>query len=208
MNTDSYLATHAVPKLHVGCGANLLPGWLNSDFPARTSEVLELDATGTFPFPDGTFSYVYSEHMIEHVPYAGGASMLKESHRVLRPGGKIRISTPDLRFLIDLYLAGDRRTELQNSYIKWATDSFLRNVPGYDPVFVINNFVRDWGHLFIYDEKILRFSLEQAGFTNVLRRELNTSADEGLRDLEFEPRLPPGFLRLETMTIEATKRNA
>ena len=72
-------------------------------------------------------------------------------------------------------------------------------------MFVINNFVRDWGHLFIYDEKILRFSLEQAGFSNVIRCELNTSADEGLRDLEFEPRLPPGFLRLETMTLEATR---
>jgi len=208
MNLDSYLSSNAVPRLHIGCGANLLPGWLNSDFPARSPEVLELDATATFPFQTGTFSYVFSEHMIEHVPYAGGAAMLKESHRVLKPGGKIRISTPDLKFLMDLYLAGDRRTALQNSYIKWATDTFVRNAPGYDPVFVINNFVRDWGHLFIYDEKILRFSLEQAGFTHITRPELNASPDEPLRNLEFEPRLPPGFLRLETMTLEAIKSPA
>jgi predicted SAM-dependent methyltransferase len=167
--------------------------------------VLELDATQNFPFKDGIFSCVFSEHMIEHVPYAGGAAMLKECQRVLAPGGTIRISTPDLRFLIDLYLAGDRRSALQNDYIKWATDTFVRNAPGYDPVFVINNFVRDWGHLFIYDEKILRFSLEQAGFTNVTRQELNASPLEALRNLEFEPRLPSGFLRLETMTLEATK---
>ena len=205
MDIQSYLQTQTQPRLHIGCGDNLLPGWLNSDFPARSPAVLELDATRTYPFQDGTFSYIYSEHMIEHVPYAGGASMLKECHRVLKPGGKIRISTPDLRFLIDLYIAGDRRTALQANYIKWATDNFVRGAPGYDPVFVINNFVRDWGHVFIYDEKILRYTLEQAGFRQVERVELNTSADEVLRNLEFEPRLPPGFLRLETMTLEATK---
>jgi predicted SAM-dependent methyltransferase len=208
MDIESYLQTQTLPRLHIGCGDNLLQGWLNSDFPARSPAVLELDATRTFPFRDGAFSYVYSEHMIEHVPYAGGASMLKECHRVLKPGGKIRISTPDLRFLIDLYLAGDRRTALQNNYIKWATDTFQRGAPGYDPVFVINNFVRDWGHVFIYDEKILRYTLEQAGFRQIERVELNTSADEALRNLEFEPRLPPGFLRLETMTLEATRSAA
>src|SRR5262249_38349849 len=136
MDIESYLQTQTLPRLHIGCGDNVLPGWLNSDFPARSPAVPELDGTRAYPLRGGTFSYVYSEHMIEHVPYAGGASMLKECHRVLKPGGKIRISTPDLRFLIDLYLAGDRRTALQANYIKWATDTFLigRGVPGYDPV--------------------------------------------------------------------------
>ena len=40
--------------------------------------------------------------MIEHLKYSDGQNMLKESFRVLKPKGKIRISTPDLQFLIDL----------------------------------------------------------------------------------------------------------
>ncbi len=205
VRVERYLAEHATRKLHIGCGDNLLGGWLNSDFPARSNAVLSLDATETFPFQEGTFDYVFSEHMIEHVPHAKGAAMLAECHRVLKGNGKIRISTPDLRFLVELYICGDRRSELQERYIKWATDSFVRGAPYYDPVFVINNFVRDWGHLFIYDEKTLRASLERAGFTGIVRRDLNQSPEAALRGLEFERRLPEGFLQLETVTLEATK---
>jgi predicted SAM-dependent methyltransferase len=76
MDISQYFAAHAERKLHIGCGANVLSGWLNSDFPARARDVLNLDATQAFPFQDGTFNYVFSEHMIEHIPYLGGMSIL------------------------------------------------------------------------------------------------------------------------------------
>jgi predicted SAM-dependent methyltransferase len=49
------------------------------------------------------FDYVFSEHMIEHVSYAEGLLMLRECLRVLKPGGRIRIATPSLEVLLDLY---------------------------------------------------------------------------------------------------------
>ena len=63
-----------------------------------------IDITKKFPFVSSTFDYVFSEHMIEHIKYQDGLKMLNESFRVLKPSGKIRISTPDLQFLLDLYL--------------------------------------------------------------------------------------------------------
>jgi hypothetical protein len=66
--------------------------------------------------------------------------------------------------------------------------------------------VRDWGHTFIYDEKILRFSLEKAGFKEITKFELNESEDEILRNLENERRLPEGFLSLESFTLEGIKK--
>ena len=90
-------------------------------------------------------------------------------------------------------------------YIKWATDSCIKSAPYYDDTFAINNFVRDWGHLFIYDEKTLRSSLEKAGFTKIFRCDLNESKDETLRNLEHEERMPKGFLKLESVTLEGTK---
>ena len=141
--------------------------------------------------------------MIEHISYSNGLAMLRECHRILRNNGKIRISTPNLQFLIDLYK--DNKSKLQREYIKWAIDSFIKSAPCYDDTFVINNFVRDWGHLFIYDEKTLRSSLEKAGFTKIIRCDLNESKDETLRNLENEKRMPKGFLKLESVTLEGTK---
>lgn len=192
---ENYFTRHEVRKLHIGCGENIVDGWLNSDYYPSSTRILHLDATDIFPFDDNMFDYIFSEHMIEHISYSNGSAMLSECYRVLRNNGKIRVSTPDLRFLIDLYQ--DNKSELQNEYIRWATDNFIEGAPYHDDAFVINNFVRVWGHLFIYDEKTLRLSLEKAGFSNIVRCELNKSKDDVLRNLENEKRIPRGFLKLE-----------
>jgi len=62
-----------------------------------------------------------------------------------------------------------------------------------------------WGHSFIYDEKILRFSLEDAGFANITRCDLSKSEHAALTDMENEQRMPDGFLRLESLILEGTK---
>jgi len=200
---ESYFAERKIRKLHIGCGGNILSDWLNSDFFPDSSAILHLDATDTFPFFDNTFDYVFSEHMIEHISYSNGLCMLRECHRVLKNNGKIRISTPDLQFLIDLYR--DNKSELQQQYIKFATDERIKSAPSYDATFVINSFVRDWGHLFIYDEKTLRSSLEKVGFSKIVSCDLSESTDEALRNLENEKRMPKGFLKLESFTLEGQK---
>lgn len=200
---SQYLSLHAIKKLHLGCGYHPIAGWLNSDLFPQSKEVIVVNAIKKFPFPSDTFDYIFSEHMIEHLPYQYGQRMLQECYRVIKPGGSIRISTPDLAFLISLY--SNSRTHLQDNYIKWATDEFLEDVPAYCDTFVINNFVRDWGHTFIYDEKTLRLALKLAGFSGILRCDLNESEHEELRGLENDYRMPAGFMQLETFTLEATK---
>ena len=120
---ERYFSSHKTRKLHIGCGGHLLDGWLNADLFPRSAMVLHLDATEPFPFGDEEFDYVFSEHMIEHISYAQGLHMLSECYRILRKNRKIRISTPNLAFLIDLYK--ERKSDLQNEYIKWATDEFI-----------------------------------------------------------------------------------
>jgi hypothetical protein len=80
-----YLAQSKELKLHIGCGDNVLPGWLNADHFPTTQDIMHLDATRLFLFNDETFDYVFSEHMIEHLPYPDGLKMLAEYHRVLKP---------------------------------------------------------------------------------------------------------------------------
>lgn len=197
-----YLDKNGTRKLHIGCGGNVLDGWLNSDYFPKNPMVIHLDATRQFPFASDTFDYIFSEHMIEHIKYFEGVHMLKECSRTLKPGGRIRISTPDLQFLISLY--SEEKSDLQRDYINWACDTFVRNDVKNDTM-VINNFVRDWGHLFIYDEKTLRKALETAGFVDIMAFKINESNDVALRGLENESRMPAGFLKLESFTLEARK---
>lgn len=199
---SSYLAKNAVRKLHLGCGENLLPRWLNSDYEPTGPNVVLLDVTKRFPLQDETFHYIFSEHMIEHVTYPDGLHMLQECHRVLKKNGRIRISTPDLKFLVNLY--SDMKSELQTNYIRWTSDTVIHNGECTDTM-VINNFVRAWGHLFIYDEKTLTRALRLSGFVDVESYKINESRDEHLRDLENEERMPAGFLQLESFTLEARK---
>lgn len=200
---NAYFQAHEVKKLHIGGGRNVLSGWLNTDLGPASSDIVYMDATKRYPFDDNVFDYVYSEHMIEHIPYAAGRRMLDQCYRVLKPGGKIRLATPDFMFLLDLYRKD--RTTLHNDYIDWATKNFTPDADQADPIFVINNFVRDWGHQFIYDEDSLRRALKVAGFTDIKRGKISTSDDVAFVGLEHVDRMPDGFLDLETMILEATK---
>jgi predicted SAM-dependent methyltransferase len=199
-----YLGSQAVKKLQVGAGSNAKPGWLNGDLNPVGAGVIYLDATKRFPLDDGLFQYVFSEHMLEHVPYSAGRNMLNECYRVMAPGGRIRICTPDLANFLNLFRSD--RSALENDYLAWATREFIPAADEVAPVFVLNNYVRDWGHQFIYDRPTLARALEHAGFSDVTYHALGESADSHLRGLEYIDRMPPGFLALESMVLEAIKR--
>lgn len=199
-----YLTEHDVGKLHIGCGANLLDGWLNTDYFPDTSRAVHLNAVRSFPFPDACFDYVYSEHMIEHVSYADGERMLAECFRVLKPNGRVRIATPDLRSLLDLYL--DPATPLHQRYTEWMVDQCTPSAPYKGPIFVLNHFVRAWGHRFVHDTESLTVALRRAGFSDITSHGLQESDDDHLAGLANEDRVPEGFLDLETLTLEAVKK--
>ncbi|MCC7225365.1 MAG: glycosyltransferase [Burkholderiaceae bacterium] len=200
---DDYFAAHAVRKLHLGCGDNLLKGWLNTDLQPRKPGILQLDATRSLPFPRDSFEYVFSEHLVEHMPYPQGCRLLAECNRILKPGGVLRMATPDLAFLVGLYKPD--KSDLQQAFLDWSKEHFLPWAPNAEDTFVINNAMRDWGHQFIYDDKVMRRALAEAGFANIERCKLMESQIVDLCQLENEARKPPGLLAVETLVFEATK---
>jgi len=177
-----YLAQPGTKKLQCGCGHNILQGWLNTDLFPEHDEVAYLDCTERFPFPDHTFDYVFTEHQIEHIDYLAGQHMLRECHRVLKPGGKLRIATPNLANILGIYT--DNKTDIQKRYIQWSVDRFQKHIGIYSDTFVINNFFRSWGHRFIYDPQAMKHALETVGFTNVQQFSPGESDDPGLRNME------------------------
>jgi len=197
-----YLSGDGPLGLHIGAHRDEKPGWLNADtYSSQT--MLYLDATKNFPLPHQSFDYVYSQHMIEHLSFTDGQTMLRECFRVLKPGGAIRIATPSIGFLIGLF--SNDKTQLANEYVEWFCRQNVQDCPHILPSFVFNTFVRFWGHRFIYDRQTLRLALELNGFMNPKECEIMQSEHTMLRNLENIDRLPPGFLDLETMIIEAVR---
>jgi predicted SAM-dependent methyltransferase len=197
---EEFLRGNSVRKLHIGCGKHFIEGWLNSDFYPSSGNVMHLDATKTFPFADESFDYIYSEHMIEHIPYSDAVVMLRECFRVLKIGGTIRISTPDLRALIELH--EPEPSGLHREYIDVHCGEFSPYTSG---VFVINDFFRLWDHQFIYDDEILRSLLERSGFSEVREWDSGESSSDALKNLENDPRMPVGHLAFISFSMEGVK---
>lgn len=62
-----------------------------------------VDARKGIPEPDASVAAVYSSHMLEHLDRAEARRFLCEVHRVLVPGGVVRLAVPDLGRLVQLY---------------------------------------------------------------------------------------------------------
>jgi predicted SAM-dependent methyltransferase len=179
---ERYLRNSQVRKLQLGTSNSLIEGWLNTDVLPTSREVVYLDATRRFPFRDNTFDYVCSEHMIEHIEYHDALFMLRECFRVLKPGGKIRMSTPDLRVLVGLF--SNEKTAVQNFYVDWMTTKFLPDATFCKEVFLINNAFRAWGHQFLYDRETIEMTMKKVGFKDIRYYQPGVSDDENLRGIE------------------------
>jgi SAM-dependent methyltransferase len=196
---------HGLRGLQCGSGPQLRQGWLNTDMlHLRTRDdkevqrgriavldnshyFLEHDATEPFPFADEAFDWVYSEHFVEHLHPGDTIAWLEDVRRILRPGGRVRISTPDLRKYVRGYLEDDgaflrRHHELMAPHLQQfmidpddeTQPQQRRNIKrqyftGEDAIpsrraFMVNQIFFFWGHHWIYDFDELRYVLSMAGF--------------------------------------------
>jgi len=151
-------------KLHIGCGQHRLEGWINIDLDADSKADLRLDVTKGLPVADGSVGAVLSQHFVEHLTRAQAQGFLAECCRVLKPGGKLRLSTPDLAGIIRDYSAALTSGRVE---CYWDDAAKYRSA-----CHVFNTAIdceRVWGHQFTYDEAELRAALAQAGFASVKR---------------------------------------
>lgn len=185
-------------KLNLGCGQNLkaaTEGWINVDlFEPRAD--FPLDLRRPLPFPESSVDMVYSEHVFEHLavpasPDRMGWSLdtegapsealqfLRESRRVLVPGGRLRVVVPDAERAVRLYLRGELET--------WGP-------PWVDTPMHFLNYVFRQGreHLYAYDEQTLIGLVRRAGFSEVHRS-------------EFSPGLDSDHRKNDSLYVEAVK---
>jgi SAM-dependent methyltransferase len=92
------------PLLNLGCGRRHHPNWTNADLVPSAADVLAVDLRRPLPFAAASFTAVYASHVIEHLAPVEADRLLREAHRVLAPGGIVRIVVPDLEGIVRAYL--------------------------------------------------------------------------------------------------------
>ncbi len=93
----------AVPavRLNLGCGNNLLPGYVNIDRKTG-DEVYPLA-----DYADNSVDEILASHILEHFSHRGEVGkVLAEWHRVLKPDGTIKIAVPNFEWIARAYLSG------------------------------------------------------------------------------------------------------
>jgi SAM-dependent methyltransferase len=121
-------------RVNVGCGATPTEGWQNFDnsltvrigakpvarglLPAspfvaavKSGKVRYANAL-SLPLADGSAEAIYSSHMVEHLDRDEARAFLAECRRVLKPGGFVRLAVPDLRKIVEDYLASEDADEM------------------------------------------------------------------------------------------------
>jgi predicted SAM-dependent methyltransferase len=154
-------------RLHVGCGQEAIDGWINLDSRELPSVDRVLDVRRGLPFDD--VATIYAEHFLEHLALEDGLAFLRECRRALRPEGVLRLSTPNLDWVLATHYA-----------------------PGTDPspenrvrdCFHLNRAFHGWGHQFLYNGPMLEASLKDAGFATVRFHRYGESDVAALRGLE------------------------
>lgn len=177
-----------VTRLHIGAGQESIPGWINIDNQPLKGVDRVLDVRQGLPFA-GVAS-IYAEHFLEHLTLDEGLAFLAECRRALAPDGVLRLSTPNLDWVMLTHYRGP------------STDEKDAQVD----CFRLNRAFHAWGHRFLYNRATLSAAVRTAGFeTTVFRTYGESDRPEfsGLerhRTWEDTPELP------HVLIVEASGR--
>lgn len=141
-------------KIHLGCGDNIMPGWINVDM-LDDPNILKFDLRNKMPFEDNSIDFFFCEHFFEHLSREEGLKLLKDIYRCLKPGGVSRIVVPDLEMLLKNYI-NNNITAYHKLNLYFRNRCEMVNV---------GTFVNTWGHKYMYDTEELLQIHKEAGFS-------------------------------------------
>ena len=103
-------------KIEVGAYRGNRPGWICTDVHWRSDAYLNV--AKPWPVPSASVSHIYADNVIEHLQMIPNRAFFREALRVLVPGGKIRLSTPDIGRLSGLYLENSDEVQMHLNEMK------------------------------------------------------------------------------------------
>ena len=145
-------------KINLGSGHWKFEGWVNVDIDHESEPDIVADLAARLPFADEAARLMHTEDFIDQLELHKAAEFLNECHRVLAPGGVLRILTPDMEKLAYLYLNDpDRLQELWKNFVGVPLSL---DTPGE----IFNIGMRFAGHTFLYDAETFQALASRCGF--------------------------------------------
>jgi predicted SAM-dependent methyltransferase len=167
-------AANAKVKINLGSGHWKFDDWVNVDLDFASRPDVRADLSARLPFRDACADFMHTEDFIDQLDLEHAAQFLRECHRILKPGGVIRVLTPDVEQLADLYLRHPEQLKtLWREHVgvplKFGTAAEILNVG-----------MRFAGHTFLYDAETFGKLATSCGFRAV-RVSFQASAHSELR---------------------------
>ncbi len=227
MNVVSPTVRSSSKRLYVqyGCGLCAPDGWFNFDasprlrlertpgirsmlgatigllFPARATPG---NIIRGLPIPDGSAQGVYCSHVLEHLPRDDVPRALRNTLRMLVPGGVFRLVVPDLYWRASRYLASSEVGDPLAADRLMSTCLLGRQSKSKGLMAIARDYLGNSAHLWMYDFAALKALLEEAGFAQVRLYELG-DGDPMFSLVEDKSRFFEGDER--ELAIEAIRPN-
>lgn len=178
----THVFAHSMPRPLVRIffrGFRMSKHYSLEDYTARlkATRVIHHDLRFGIPFRTASVPNVYSSHFFEHLTRADADHLLRDCHRVIRPGGMIRLCVPSLdseAAKMRAALAAYERGDVQQIQ-KWVTDGRTGFLGPYSR------------HRWMYNVAELSAALTGAGFVEPTERRFREGAMADVDQLDTRP---------------------
>ena len=152
-------------------------GWVSTNYQVFTRHFLN----ATRFYGEEIFEYIYADNVIEHLELKQGRLLIENAYLALKPGGVLRLTTPDLGQVVDRYQLGN-----QEDLIQFADDMLGHGVSVTHFPDLLRVTFTAFGHHkgYIYDESTLANLLIECGFQDIVKYRPGDSAILVFQNLE------------------------
>tara|TARA_B100001769_G_C22110128_1_gene600313 strand:+ start:41 stop:691 length:651 start_codon:yes stop_codon:yes gene_type:complete len=170
------LSKNETIKLELGSGSKKgKNGFITVD---RFGADINYDLRKGIPLKDNTVDYIYTSHMLEHIPFNELISFIQECKRVLKKNGVFSVCVPNAGLYLEAYnnKTQFKKQESMHQVAIVNTGSLMDQV-NYEAYM-------NGEHCYMFDKENLVNTLKKGGFENANLRSFDESLDMKERDYE------------------------
>jgi predicted SAM-dependent methyltransferase len=197
---------HPVQRLHVGCGETLLPGWCNIFYDRKQEygklkkingvETINFNLLRPWPWPENSVKFIAGAHFIEHLDLNKCLQFCEQAYKVLKPGGVLRLSCPDLEAYACAYVQNDKSFYQHPQIIEGCA---FKSAQTFSQIFAAKAYDCGVAHRWFHDASSLINVLQRCGFVNTVKVKRLQGKTPDLEKLELVQR------EIQTVYVEAEK---
>lgn len=144
--------------------------------------------TGLPGIEENSCDGVYCSHVLEHLSYEDCITAIRNTYRILKPGGYFRCVLPDLETAARKYI-DNLHGEDQEANVKFMEETLLGRQQRQRGIRqLVQSAFGNKEHLYMWDHISLAHQLQKAGFRKVRRCSFNDAADGMFRLVEEKTR--------------------